>query len=267
MEVCNMSKEINIIGIVELNKNGIRIEEQENPLAFMYFNDNGSLPEGNFDETNVAGTWVVVSGKHEVGTYAYRSSDDCTLIVEEELRNYLISELKNNVDENWDLKQLVDRYNEMVQLKNKKILEEPLKKAMEEVDKEMDERGYIDDSDCVPYWFLRFLDKLARKIVERELVPDKNEEEIEYFAEKLLCMIKENMSQKYNTYSNNGRRCFYKTKEDLIYWGFNNFMPEIRYLDEQYEWFVNEFKDIEVSVEEYAKLIWGLEPEDLEDYL
>ena len=260
-------KEINIVEIVELNKNGIRVEEQENPLAFMYFNDNGSLPEGNFDEDAIAGTWVVVSGKHEVGTYAYRSSDDCTLIVEEKLRNYLISELKNNVDENWDLKQLVDRYNEMVQLKNKKILEKPLKKAMEEVDKEIEEVGYIDDSDRMPYWFLRFLDKLARKIVERELVPDKNEEEIEYFAEKLLCMIKENMSEKYNTYSNNGKRCYYKDREDLIYWAFNNFMPEIRYLDEQYEWFVNEFRDIEISVEEYAKLIWGLEPEDLEDYL
>ena len=44
-------------------------------------------------------------------------------------------------------------------------------------------------------------------------------------------------------------------------------MPEIRYLDEQYEWFTNEFRDIEVTLEEYAKLIWKLEPEELEDYL
>src|SRR5690606_282939 len=255
-------KIIEIIEIVKLNKNGIRVEEQENPLAFMYFNDNGSLPEGNFDETNIAGSWVVVEGKCEIGKYAYRSSDNCTLIDEKELRNYLIDELKNNVDENWDLKQLADRYNELVQLKNKKILEEPLKKAMEEVDKEIEDIGYIDDTDDMPYWALRFsfLNKLEKKIVERELVPDKNEEEIEYFAEKLLCMIKENMSKKYNTYSNNGKRCYYKDREDLIYWGVENFMPEIRYLDEQYEWFTNEFKDIEISFKEYAELI-----EDLRD--
>src|SRR5690606_36550709 len=94
-EACNM-KEINVIEIVYLNHNGIRIEEQENPLAFMYFNDNGSLPEGNFDETNVAGTWVVVSGKHEVGTYAYRSIDHCTLVKEKDFINYLMNILKKS---------------------------------------------------------------------------------------------------------------------------------------------------------------------------
>ena len=75
-------KEITIVDIVELNRNGIRIEEEDLPLPLptLYFDDNGGSPDGNFDEDNIAGTWVVVDGRHEVGTYAYRSIDDCTLI-------------------------------------------------------------------------------------------------------------------------------------------------------------------------------------------
>ena len=30
--------------IVKLNKNGARVEEQANPLPFLYFNDDGRLP-------------------------------------------------------------------------------------------------------------------------------------------------------------------------------------------------------------------------------
>ena len=75
-----MSKEITIIEIVELNEYGVRIEEQDHPLPFHYFDDNGGSPDGNYDENAIAGTWVVVSGKHEIGTYAYRTIDDVTLI-------------------------------------------------------------------------------------------------------------------------------------------------------------------------------------------
>lgn len=78
-----MNKErIEIIDIVELNRNGIRIEEENLPLPFatMYFDDNGGSPDGNYDEDAIAGTWAVVKGRHEVGIYAYRSIDDVTLI-------------------------------------------------------------------------------------------------------------------------------------------------------------------------------------------
>src|SRR5690554_3550991 len=70
------------IEIIELNRNGVRVEEQDLPLPlqFHYFDDNGGSPDGNYDEDNIAGTWIVVSGKYEVGTYAYRSIDDVTLI-------------------------------------------------------------------------------------------------------------------------------------------------------------------------------------------
>ena len=78
-----MSKErIEIIEIIQLNRNGVRVEEQDLPLPlqFHYFDDNGWSPDGNFDEDNIAGTWAVVKGKHEIGVYAYRSIDDVTLI-------------------------------------------------------------------------------------------------------------------------------------------------------------------------------------------
>ena len=78
-----MNKErIEIIDIVELNRNGIRIEEEDLPLPLptLYFDDNGGSPDGNYDEDNIAGTWLVVEGRHEVGIYAYRSIDDITLI-------------------------------------------------------------------------------------------------------------------------------------------------------------------------------------------
>lgn len=123
-EACTMK----IIKIVYLNQNGVRVEEQENPLAFRYFNDNGRLPDGNFDENNIAGFWVVVEGKHEVGTYAYRSIDDCTLIKEESFRNYqllqkLLKELnqmeKNQIEE---IKQRYEKISKML----KKLLKEEL---------------------------------------------------------------------------------------------------------------------------------------------
>ena len=70
------------IEIIELNRSGVRVEELDLPLPlqFHYFDDNRGSPDGNYDEDNIAGTWIVVSGKYEVGTYAYRSIDDVTLI-------------------------------------------------------------------------------------------------------------------------------------------------------------------------------------------
>ena len=94
-----MSKEITIIEIVELNEYGVRIEEQDHPLPFHYFDDNGGSPDGNYDENAIAGTWIVLDGKHEIGTYAYRSIDDCTLVKEKDFKNYLINELNYNEEE------------------------------------------------------------------------------------------------------------------------------------------------------------------------
>lgn len=287
-------KIIEIIEIVKLNKNGIRIEEQENPLPFLYFNDNGRLPEGNFDKNNVAGTWVLVDGRCEIGTFAYRRTNHRTLVKEKDLRNYLIEELEKNridVDENWDLKELAARYNELAQLKNnekkKEILEKLFKKAMEEVDKEMDRTGFINDSGDIPYryFFDSFIDDylgcfewVEKELVENELVPevvdfetaDKKREEIKKLTDKLIDMVKEQTKKKYNTYSlNGGRRCYYKTKKDLITWCVTTFLPATGDvgLEKEYKWFMDEFGDIEVTLEEYALLTRGIKPEELEDYL
>jgi hypothetical protein len=111
-----MSKEITIIEIVELNEYGVRIEEQDHPLPFHYFDDNGGSPDGNYDENAIAGTWVVLDGRHEIGTYAYRSIDDCTLVKEKDFKNYLINELNYNEEEVEELlknaKELI-RYDEL----------------------------------------------------------------------------------------------------------------------------------------------------------
>jgi hypothetical protein len=78
---------------VKLNKNGVEVGEEENPLATRYFDDNGGLANGNYDEDDIARTWVLVVGKHEIGTYAYRTIDDTTLIPVEIYRRKLIGKL------------------------------------------------------------------------------------------------------------------------------------------------------------------------------
>ena len=49
-------KEITIVEIIELNRNGVRVEEQDLPLPlqFHYFDDNGGSPDGNYDEDAIA---------------------------------------------------------------------------------------------------------------------------------------------------------------------------------------------------------------------
>ena len=287
-------KIIEMIEIVKLNKNGVRVEEQANPLPFLYFNDDGSLPKGNYDKTNVAGTWVIVDGRCEIGTFAYRRINHRTLVKEKDLRKYFISELEKNcvdVDKNWELKELAARYNELAQLKNnekkKEILEKLLKRALAEVDKEMDRTGFINDSGDIPdrYFFDSFIDDylgcfswVEKELVENELVPEvvdfesynKKREEIEKLTDKLLDMVKEQVKKKYNSYSlDGGRRCYYKTKKDLITWCVTTFLPAIgdMGLEKEYKWFMDEFGDIEVTLEEYALLTRGIDPDELEDYL
>mgnify|MGYP001316304378 FL=1 len=66
-EVSKERKKMTIIDIVDLNEYGVRLEEQDHPLPFYYFDDNGVLPDGNFDEyDDIAGTWVLLDGRHEI---------------------------------------------------------------------------------------------------------------------------------------------------------------------------------------------------------
>jgi hypothetical protein len=102
------------------------------------------------------------------------------------------------------------------------MLEKLLKKGMEEVVKEMDRVGFIDDSDRCD----RFLDGLARKLVENELVPcdidtyNEKEAEVDDLSDKLLEKIKENIN--FNSYSVNAKGdclfCYYRSQEGLAEW-------------------------------------------------
>lgn len=246
-----MKKEITILDIVELNRNGIRIEEEDLPLPLptLYFDDNGGSPDGNYDEDNIAGTWVVLDGKHEIGTYAYRSIDHCTLVKEKDFIKYMIGILKKsciemrpskgvkkrirraklsvnasggkrggsstfratlptswiremglgekarNLKLEFDGEQIIIKNNE----EERKMLEKLLKKALEEVGKEMNRAGYIDNTDDIPEKLLDYIEALAIDLVTNELVPDpdnielyyEKEEEIEYLADELIDMIEE----------------------------------------------------------------------------
>ena len=90
---------------VKLNANGVEVIEEENLLAMRYFSDNGGLPSGNYDEDDIAGTWVLISGEHtNYDMYAYRSIDDTTLIPLEIYRIKLIEELTGErllLDSKW----------------------------------------------------------------------------------------------------------------------------------------------------------------------
>jgi len=94
-----------IIEVVELNENSVKIGEEKNPLAMRYFDDNGGLPSGNYDENDISGIWVHLEGKHtNFAKYAYRSIDNSTMIPGCIFKNYLINEMigkKVIVDAEW----------------------------------------------------------------------------------------------------------------------------------------------------------------------
>ncbi len=122
------------------------------------------------------------------------------------------------------------------------MIEKLLEIAREKIKEEMArDAGFIDDSDDMPE---RFLDCLAKELVEKELVPNKDdielyyekEGEIEDLSEELLNMIKEEiMSKEYNSYGNDGRYCYYKDKRDLIAWCLTWLPEETMNLREEYE--------------------------------
>ena len=71
---------MNIINVVELDEYGVDINEPSE-FATHYFDDNGGWPDGNYDEDNLEGKWLLTTGKQDnFETYAYRSIDDCTLV-------------------------------------------------------------------------------------------------------------------------------------------------------------------------------------------
>ena len=72
---------MNIIDIIELNKNGIDVNEPHE-FATRYFNDNGGLPDGNYDESDLSGKWLLIKGKQDkFDVYAYRTIDHSTLVL------------------------------------------------------------------------------------------------------------------------------------------------------------------------------------------
>ena len=91
--------------VLKLNEKGIKINEEDNSMAMRYFSDNGGMPDGNYDEDDIAGTWVLISGEHtNYDMYAYRSIDDTTLIPLEIYRIKLIEELTGErllLDSKW----------------------------------------------------------------------------------------------------------------------------------------------------------------------
>lgn len=87
-------KEMKIIETVKLTKSGVKVSDQDNPMATRYFNDNGNLPDGNFDESQIAGEWVHLEGQHtNFETYAYRSIDNSTLVPVSVFKEKLISQI------------------------------------------------------------------------------------------------------------------------------------------------------------------------------
>ena len=202
------------------------------------------------------------SGGKRGGSSTFRATLPTTWV-----RQMGLGEEVRNIKLFFDGEQIIIKNNE----EEIKMLKKLLKKALQEVEVEMNRAGFIDDSDNMPE---RFLDGLAKKLVETELAPYpyyielyyEKEKEIEELAEELLYMTKENMS-KYNSYSNDGRYCYYKDKKDLVAWCLTWLPTEAMSLREEYEWFVNEFRDIEITLEEYAKLARDIDPDELEDYL
>lgn len=148
-----------------------------------------------------------------------------------------------------------------------RMLEKLLGLAKVEIEKEMDRVGYIDDSDNTD----RFLDELARNLVEKELISNgdvelyyEKEAEIEELAEKLLDMIKDEIMLTYNGMSVTDERgnysaCWYKDLKGLVKWAGT---WQENSLQEAYEEFINAY-DVDITLEQFAEAY----EVDIEDYL
>lgn len=67
-----------ILGFVNLDKNGVGEDD------IRYFDDNGELPIGNFNQEDIEGRWLLIDGKPKIKvgrmTWAYRDIDNTALI-------------------------------------------------------------------------------------------------------------------------------------------------------------------------------------------
>lgn len=69
---------IKIHNFIELDEDG---KGKRNRMS--YFDDNGALPDGNYNKDDLEGKWIIIEGKPEIKnnlTYAYRTIDDTTLL-------------------------------------------------------------------------------------------------------------------------------------------------------------------------------------------
>lgn len=144
---------------------------------------------------------------------------------------------------------------------------ELLEKAREEIEKEMNRVGFIDDSDNCD----RFLDELSRNLAEKVLVPNddielyyEKEAEIEELSEELLEMIKDEIMIEYNKIDFINERgdytgCYYSTKKDAVRWA-NNWQEQD--IVEAHKEFV-EIYGLDVTLEQFMEA-YDIE---IEDYL
>jgi len=126
---------------------------------------------------------------------------------------------------------------------------ELLEKAREEIKKEMDEVGFIDDSDNTD----RFLDNLAEQLTETEQEED-----------ELLDLIKDEIMIEYNKIgfindAGDYTGCYYKDIKDAIKWA-NNWQEQNIF--EAHKEFVKTY-GIDVTLEQFAEAY----EVDIEDYL
>lgn len=102
-----------------------------------------------------------------------------------------------------------------------------LEKARKQIEEEMRRTGFIDDSDNTD----RFLDRLAKEIIEQEILKGNNdinffyekEAEIEEAKDELLDLIKDKIMIKYNRVGfvderGDYRGCYFETKKGAIKW-------------------------------------------------
>ena len=179
------------------------------------------------------------------------------------VRKMGLDEEKRNLKLYFDGERIIIKNNE----EEIRMLKKLLGLAKVEIEKEMNRLGYIDDSDYAD----RFLDKLAKDLVEKELVPDGNldlyyekEAEIEELIEELLKMIKDEVMINYDSIGTTNERgdysgCWYKDLKGLVNWADT---WQENSLQEAYEEFINAY-DVDITLEQFAEAY----EVDLEDYL
>ena len=179
------------------------------------------------------------------------------------VRKMGLDEEKRNLKLYFDGERIIIKNNE----EEIRMLKKLLGLAKVEIEKEMNRLGYIDDSDYAD----RFLDKLAKDLVEKELVPDGNldlyyekEAEIEELIEELLKMIKDEVMINYDSIGTTNERgdysgCWYRDLKGLVNWADT---WQENSLQEAYEEFINAY-DVDITLEQFAEAY----EVDLEDYL